>query len=259
MSELSRVLSRPPRGSLPGARGLGAGAAAGRAARSAPERALRAARVTLAVWALALASLLPRAARADEPRRIPIVFHVAQREGSPVAPEAFIAEQLAAANSIFRPLGIELVDARRAALGPEHAELVTRADRDALVRHVERGVIDCFVIARLMDVDEPGRERRGVFWHPRPAPRKDFVIVSAISRPYVLAHELGHLFGNRQHSDVPGNLMSYQRGEGPPFLDEAQSRRVRQTLRAMLASRRLVPLPPAAGDAASQPPQGRGR
>jgi hypothetical protein len=171
-----------------------------------------------------------------------VVFHVAEREGGPVAPPAFIAEQLAAANAIFGPLGIELVEKERVPLLGGHAELVTRSDRDALARHVRKGVIDCFVVAKLMDVDEPGRERRGVHWHPRRPPVQSFLSVSAISKPFVLAHELGHLFGNREHSNVPGNLMSYTRAEGPPFLDETQIRRVRRALAAMLKSRRLVPV-----------------
>jgi hypothetical protein len=171
-----------------------------------------------------------------------VVLHVLVREGEPVAPPAFIAEQLAAANSIFSPLGIELVARDGAPLPAGRAEVVTRADRDAFARYVEHGVIDCFVVARLMDVDEPGRERRGVHWHERPAPRRNFLIVSKISGPYVLAHELGHLFGNREHSDVPGNLMSYTRAEGPPFLDETQIQRVRRALSSMLKSGRLVPI-----------------
>jgi hypothetical protein len=195
------------------------------------------------VAAFALLGLRGGLARAAGPARIPVVFHVVQRDGEPVAPASFIDEQLTAANSIFVPLGIELVSSARMALGAEHAELVTRGDRDALARHVRPGVVDCFVVAKLMDVDEPGRERRGVHWHARPAPHANFLIVSKISRPYVLAHELGHLFGNREHSDVPGNLMSYTRAEGPPFLDETQVGRVRRALSAMLKSRRLVPLP----------------
>jgi len=219
------------------------------------------ARLWLSLLPLALC-LATGLARADTPVRLPVVFHVAQREGQPVAPAAFIAEQLAAANTIFRPLGLELVEKERVPLVGEHAELVTRADRDALARHVRKGVIDCFVVAKLMDVDEPGRERRGVHWHPRRPPLQSFLIVSAISKPYVLAHELGHFLGNREHSDVPGNLMSYTRAEGPPFLDEAQIRRVRRALTAMLKSRRLVPLAPASAaegqgkpGAAAQPEQ----
>jgi hypothetical protein len=195
----------------------------------------------LSAWAVAVLCLIGAVARADEPRRIPIVFQVAQRDGESVATPSFITEQLAAANSIYGPLGIELIERERVPI-PGHAELVTRADRDALARYVRKGVITCFVVGKLMDVDEPGRERRGVHWHPRPTPRRSFLIVSKISGPYVLAHELGHLFGNREHSEVPGNLMSYKRSNGPPVLDEAQIRRVQSTLAALLKAGTLVPL-----------------
>lgn len=198
----------------------------------------------LAGWVVLLC-LVGRLARAAEPARIELIFHVAQVEGVPVAPPAFIAEQLAAANVIYQPLGIELVGREGAALPAAHAELVTRADRDALASHVRRGAIHCFVVARLMDVDEPGRERRGVHWHPRPDPRRSYLIVSKISKPFVLAHELGHLFGNPTHSVVPGNLMSYERTTQPPFLDAAQVRNVRRTLATLLKNRRLVALPAA--------------
>jgi hypothetical protein len=198
--------------------------------------------VWLSVWVITVLALVNALSRASEPSRIPVVFHVAQREGQAVAPASFVSEQLAAANAIYGPLGIELVEVERVALAAEHAELVTRAQRDALARYVRRGVIDCFVVAKLMDVDEPGRERRGVHWRPRHAPERSLLIVSQISRRNVLAHELGHLFGNREHSEVRGNLMSYKRGDGPPFLDEAQVRRVQLTLAAMLKTGRLVPL-----------------
>jgi hypothetical protein len=196
----------------------------------------------LSAWTIAALCLFGAVARAGEPWRIPVVFHVAERNGIAVAPPSFIAEQLTAAQAIYRPLGIELVALSRVPLGAEHADLVTRSQRDALARYVRKGAIHCFVVARLMDVDEPGRERRGVHWHPRHIPERSFLIVSQISRRNVLAHELGHLFGNREHSDVPGNLMSYQRSDGPPFLDEAQVRRVQSTLAAMLKKGTLVPL-----------------
>jgi hypothetical protein len=187
--------------------------------------------------------LLASGARADAPMRIAVIFHVVRADGEAVAPASFIAEQLAAANSIYRPLGIELVEREGAPLAAAHAELITRADRDALATHVRKGAIHCFIVARLMDVDEPGRERRGVHWHPRTRPFHSFLIVSKISKPYVLAHELGHLFGNPTHSKVPGNLMSYERTEQPPFLDAAQIRNVERTLAAMLKSGRLVAIP----------------
>ncbi|HWO14244.1 MAG TPA: hypothetical protein VNN80_32285 [Polyangiaceae bacterium] len=202
----------------------------------------------LAACAVAAACLFGTLAWAGEARRVPVVFHVAEREGEAVAPASFIAEQLAAANTIYGPLGIELVDVEHTPLLAAHAELVTRADRDALAPYVRNGAIHCFVVAKLMDVDEPGRERRGVHWHP-PKPRPSFLIVSKISKPYVLAHELGHLLGNPKHSDVPGNLMSYQWLDQVPVLDAEQSQRVQRTLAAMLKSGRLVPVPSAAKDA----------
>jgi hypothetical protein len=196
-----------------------------------------------AAWAVvAVLLLVGSSAHATEPRRIPLVFHVAERDGAAVAPASFIAEQLAAANEIYGPLGIELVDGERAPLAAGHADMVSRADRDALAPYVRKGAIHCFIVARLMDVDEPGRERRGVHWHP-PGPALSFLIVSQISKPYVLAHELGHFFGNPKHSDVPGNLMSYTRTAKPPFLDKAQIGRVQRTLVGMLKEGRLVPLP----------------
>jgi hypothetical protein len=197
----------------------------------------------LAASVLAALSLLVSRANADAPRRIPLIFHVAQRDGAAVAPESFIAEQLAAANTIYRPLGIDLVAVERVPLGAQHAEMITRSDRDALARYVAKGAVHVFIVAKLMDVDEAGRERRGVHWHPRPSPRDSYLIVSQISRPYVLAHELGHMFGNPRHSDVAGNLMSYKRGEGTHFLDDAQIRRVRQALAALLKEGRIVAIP----------------
>jgi hypothetical protein len=204
-------------------------------------------RFCLAAWITAITALLCLPAtlvRAEGPRRIPVIFHVAQREGAAVAPESFIIEQLAAANTIYRPLGIDLVDIQRVPLGAQHAEMLTRSDRDALARYVKNGAIHVFIVAKLMDVDEAGRERRGVHWHPRPSPRDSYLIVSQISGRYVLAHELGHMLGNPQHSDVPGNLMCYQRAEGTPFLDDAQIRRVRRALAALLKEGRIVALAP---------------
>lgn len=51
----------------------------------------------LAAGTLAAFCLLETLASASAPRRIPLVIHVAQRDGEAVAPASFISEQLAAA------------------------------------------------------------------------------------------------------------------------------------------------------------------
>jgi len=171
--------------------------------------------------------------------RVGLRFLVAQHDGAPVAGEDFLHEQLTQAQQIFAPLGVELVRLPDQVLPAQHAELLTRADRDALAAYVETGVIHCMVVAKLMDVDEAGRERRGVHWTPHAQPARHFVIVSAIAFPQVLAHELGHFFGNPRHSETSGNLMSYQRLDAPPFLDAQQQRRVRAALARMLRNGKL--------------------
>jgi hypothetical protein len=171
---------------------------------------------------------------------VPVLLHVAQQAGLPVADEAFLATQLEHANLIYRSLGITFVRVGQQKLAQKHARLVTRADRDALRIRLQPGVLNCFIVASLMDVDEPERERRGVHWRVRKDPRRHFVVVSAIAFPWVLAHELGHFLGNPQHSDVPGNLMSYERTDAVPFLDDAQQTRVLQTLAALFESGELA-------------------
>ncbi|MET0287108.1 MAG: hypothetical protein ABW352_21670 [Polyangiales bacterium] len=171
---------------------------------------------------------------------VPVLLHVAREHGADVASEEFIATQLEHANTIYRPLGIELVIAGRRTF--QAARMNTREDRDALGAHLRAGVVNWFVVAQLMDVDEPGRERRGVHWRVRATPSRRFVIVSAISGPYVLAHELGHFFGNPNHSDVAGNLMCYTQTDQVPFLDHPQQANVARTLRGMRTRGELSPL-----------------
>lgn len=187
--------------------------------------------------ALCLGALLVRvtSARADALRPIPIAFQVAEVDGKPVADDSFLESELEHANVIYRTLGLELVRVSRTKLAQRHARIIERSDRDALGALLGNGVINVFIVGRLMDVDEPGRERRGVHWRVRGNRRRHFVIVSAISGPYVLAHELGHFLGNQEHSDVPGNLMSYQQTDAVPVLDPPQRDNVARTVARLFA------------------------
>lgn len=171
---------------------------------------------------------------------VPVLLHMAREQGQDVASEEFVQAQLETANTIYRPLGLELVIAGRRTIS--HARMRTREDRDALNAYRADGVVNWFVVAELMDVDEPGRVRRGVHWHVRDAPSERFVIVSAIAGPRVLAHELGHYFGNPRHSEVPGNLMCYTQTDELPTLDSVQQANVMRSLRTLRARGELLPL-----------------
>jgi hypothetical protein len=178
-------------------------------------------------------------ARTSASVHVPLLVHMTREDGRAVASDAFVSAQLRRANEIFAPYGVvfDLIEVLTSGAAP-HME--TRADRSALASWARDGVVDCFVVASLRDVDEPERMRRGVHWHSENFAGAHYVILSAISEPDVLAHELGHYLGNPRHSEVAGNLMSYLRGEGLPVLDAAQQRRVRRTLRAYRKSGELA-------------------
>ena len=174
----------------------------------------------------------------------PISIAVALDNGMPARDDAWIAAQIDEATTFYAPFGVHFRWTLRREIPSAHAEMHTRADRDALAPLVEKNVIDVFVVAALEDVDEPGRYRKGVAWTSRaPAPPARFIILSAVAPPKVLAHELGHFFGNG-HTDVPDNLMSYTRTGAPVFFDDAQIERTRSFAERFLATGRLRDLGP---------------
>lgn len=153
-----------------------------------------------------------------------------------VVTDAFVTEQLAAANRLFAPHGLAFAEstAVRASVAATHARLEDAGSRDALAAHIDRGVIEVFFVAFLRDVDDPARERMGVTWRKRSNLAKRYVIVSAAARETTLAHELGHFLGNG-HTSVLDNLMSYERDGGPVSLDAMQGAKSRRTARDLFA------------------------
>lgn len=172
-------------------------------------------------------------ARGSAPWLVPIVFHVAESAEHRAPIEPFLLNQVRRANEAFAKTGIAFEDRGHEPLAAAHAVLVSREDRDRLLPYAKLGAVHCMLVARLMDIDEPGRERRGVHWYRAGTSRPHIVILSTLAGDYVLAHELGHFFGNPRHSQEPGNLMSYLPGELPPFLTEPQKARVRASLGRM--------------------------
>ncbi len=168
----------------------------------------------------------------------PISIAVAVEDGTPAREDSWIANQIEDANELYAPTGVRFRWTLRREIPSAHAQIHTRADRDALAALVEKNVIDVFVVAALEDVDEPGRYRKGVAWTSKPT-NKRFLILSGAAFRTVLAHELGHFFGNA-HTVVPDNLMSYVRTGAQVFLDAAQVERVQSFAERFLASGRLA-------------------
>jgi hypothetical protein len=176
--------------------------------------------------------------RADE--TFGLAVHVADVSGTSVRDDTWIRAQIADAEKLYSPLGVHVRWALQGTLDSRFARLETRRDRDALAAVLEPGVINVMVVESLRDVDDPSLFRMGVCWRPRPD--VTYVIVAASARPTVLAHELGHYFGNG-HSTVVNNVMSYTRTDGDVFLSPAQAATVQWTARDLVRRGLLSPLP----------------
>lgn len=181
----------------------------------------------------------PVLAASPSPVTLPVVFHVVQEQAAPVVDAAFLTEQLARANEIFAPYGVAFSMREALPLGDAPALIETRDDRDLFGAHLNRGVINCFVVRSLRDVDDPTQVRRGVHWHSRSHVGAHYLILSSIAPIGVLAHELGHFLGNPKHDPTPGNLMSYHWGTQLPVLDATQARRVTEAVRDYLRRHEL--------------------
>lgn len=189
---------------------------------------------SVAIWAAQAQPAFPE---------LPLAVALAEENGARVVGDAWLARQVEVANEVYGPHGIRYRVVEQRTIAARYARLETRADRHALGAEMRPRVINAFVVASMRDVDDPTLHRMGVHWRPRlrGVPRgAHFVIITAAAMPSTLAHELGHFFGNG-HSSTPGNLMSYDGRDRPPFLDPAQVRRIHTSARRFLRTRELVP------------------
>jgi hypothetical protein len=189
----------------------------------------------IALTGLALAQASPAVATTFSLR----VSIAVDDAGKPLADAGWLAAEIDAAENLFEPFGVRFARADGAPLGARLAHVETRGDRNALASHVTPHVIDVFVVGSLRDVDDPAQMRRGVHWH---APSGAHYLILVASAPTtVLAHELGHYFGN-PHSHVVDNVMSYERSGAPVFFDADQGKRIAARARAYVKSGELVPV-----------------
>jgi hypothetical protein len=180
----------------------------------------------LVTFVLAAAFAVRHSPARAEDRTFALAMTVSEPGNQPVRDDAWIDAQIAEAERLFGPVGVHFRWTLRKIGKPEpsHVEIETREDRDALTDGLEPGCINVFVVRSLRDVDEPPRVRMGVTWTQRENKRR-YVVLSSIAKPSVLAHELGHFFGNG-HTTVVNNLMSYDRDGGLVFLSDEQKKRI---------------------------------
>jgi hypothetical protein len=200
--------------------------------------------VFLSGFALAASIFASRSAHADS--IFGLSFAISREGGGGmgerIVDDAWVQAQIDDANHFFAPLGTRFRWTMERDLAEPHGEMHSRADRDALTPLMEQSVIDVFLVRELEDVDEPGRMRMGVCWTGRG--QKRFIILSRTARRSVLAHELGHFFGNHQHSTVVNNLMSYDRDGGTVFLDDRQIATIKSFSNQFVETRRLKDVGP---------------
>ncbi len=135
------------------------------------------------------------------------LFLAVDEEGATVRDPDWIGEHLAASNKLFADVGVHFELAEVTFLPPKHMTVHSRGDRDALGHdRWRKGPIHWFVAGRVDNVDEEG-EIYGVHWRDRKATHHRWVILSKISWPFTLPHELGHFFGLK-HNDILGSIMN---------------------------------------------------
>ena len=181
--------------------------------------------------AIALCGLAPGALAA--PVELELNVRVAEAApGESVRDAAWLDAQVAEANRLMAPADVHFTVRLGPPLPERHARMETRADRDALAALARGRGIRVYVVASLRDVDEPDRMRQGVHWRRRANRAHRCVILSAAAGPTVLAHELGHYFGN-PHTQVVDNVMSYERDDPAKMsFDAVQLGRIRRAARA---------------------------
>lgn len=175
---------------------------------------------------LVLGSSLPARDACANERTFGLAITVSEPSGAAVREDSWIDAQIAETERLFGPVGVHFRWTIRK-IGrsePSRTDLETREDRDALSDGLEPGLVNVFVVRQLRDVDEPPRVRMGVTWTEREKKRR-YIVLSSIAKPSVLAHELGHFFGNA-HTQVTNNLMSYERDGGVVFLSDEQKVRI---------------------------------
>ena len=183
--------------------------------------------------------------RATSAVRVGVRVFALEDDEHPAVSRAWFHERLGHANRLFDVIGVRFEVASWESLRVANAPVDTRAQRDALGAAMNHeGQVDVYLVPRLTDVDAPPAQIRGVHWRLRRDTSRRWIIMSAISGPMVLAHELGHFF-SLPHGAEPTSIMNKRPRRNPPweqrvFTPREQTAMV-TALKRMLDSGRLTP------------------
>ena len=160
-------------------------------------------RVAAAVACIVVSLAAPAQAETETSTVLPIAFHVVRVEGTPV-----VSDEVARGASRTRQRHLrygwrELRASRDAAARCRARSARERRRSQRAGARTRAGVINCFIVASLRDIDDASQMRSGVHWRSRTHAGAHYVILASIAPLGVLAHELGHFLGNPQHSDSP--------------------------------------------------------
>lgn len=176
---------------------------------------------------------VPRVAHADREPVFPVDVAVTDDESGAVVDRTWIDAEMSLAERIYGPLGVHVRVDQVRSLGAGLARVEDPRMRDRFAPLVVPREIQVFVVRSLRDDVQVGLYRGGVTWDSRTVPSRRYVILAATAAQSSLAHELGHFFGIRPHSEVKNNLMSYDREDALVFLDAGQQALVKSTARAL--------------------------
>ena len=183
-----------------------------------------------------------------ERRRVCVGVRVTVLEDAsgPAASREWFDERLAQANRLFEVIDVGFTVTAWTPRQVESAAVDTRGQRDAVgAGRPHEGQVDVYLSSRLMDVDAPGTQIRGVHWRLRRDTSQRWIVMSAISGPMVLAHELGHFF-SLPHGTERASIMNKRPRPSPPWAERVftarEQARMRAAMERMLADRRLVPV-----------------
>ncbi len=192
----------------------------------------------------------------NAPEPFDVRVHTAEKDGAPVASEAWQSAQWQAVRTLLGPIGLSFSPSPApTSKAPLPRNLDSRADRNALAAFAVPHALNVFLVESLRDVDDVGRMRMGVHWR---AGGTHYVIVASYAVPGgvpcppqyqcsqptgLLAHELGHFFG-LGHDGRADNVMSYSRKGDTLWFDDTQRVKLqRGRVREIEKGLTLLPVP----------------